>query len=211
MPASRVHLIRHGEVFNPKGVLYGRLDGFPLSELGEQMASDAALALHGSGSPVTRLVASPLLRTQQSAKPVAEAFDLVAELDDRLIEPFNIFEGRKMTPGHVVVRPHLFFHLRNPYRPSWGEPYEQVLARMTAAIDELADETPSGELVLVTHQLPIWTTHLGLAGLPLAHNPNRRRCALSSITTIEKRGSKWVEVDYRDPAAPRRAKDKGAV
>jgi broad specificity phosphatase PhoE len=211
MPASRVHLVRHGEVFNPKGVLYGRLDGFPLSDLGEQMATDAAAALKKSGATVTRLVASPLLRTQQSAEPIARAFDLTAGLDDRLIEPFNIFEGRKLSAGHVVIRPHLYFHLRNPYRPSWGEPYAEVLRRMTEVIEEEADATPSGDLVLVTHQLPIWMTHLGFGGQPLMHNPSKRRCALSSITTFEKQGEKWLEVDYRDPAAQRRAKDKGAV
>jgi broad specificity phosphatase PhoE len=211
MPASRVHLVRHGEVFNPKGVLYGRLDGFPLSDLGEQMATDAAAALKKSGANVTRLVASPLLRTQQSAEPIARAFDLTAGLDDRLIEPFNIFEGRKLSAGHVVIRPHLYFHLRNPYRPSWGEPYAEVLRRMTEVIEEEADATPSGDLVLVTHQLPIWMTHLGFGGQPLMHNPSKRRCALSSITTFEKQGEKWLEVDYRDPAAQRRAKDKGAV
>ena len=211
MPANRVHLVRHGEVFNPKGVLYGRLDGFPLSDLGAQMAEDAAAALKKSGSNVTRLVASPLLRTQQSAEPIARAFNISAGLDDRLIEPFNIFEGRKLSAGHVVVRPHLYFHLRNPYRPSWGEPYAEVLRRMTEVFEEEADATPNGDLVLVTHQLPIWMTHLGFDGQPLMHNPKKRRCALSSITTFEQRDGKWVEVEYRDPAAPRRARDKGAV
>ena len=210
MPANRVHLVRHGEVFNPKGLLYGRLDGFPLSELGEQMATDAANSLRAD-SPVTRVVASPLLRTQQSAAPIAEAFNLAVNLDERLIEPFNIFEGRKLSAGHVAIRPHLYFHLRNPYRPSWGEPYEAILARMLVAIEDEAASTPAGDLVFVTHQLPIWMTHLGLSGASLAHNPSKRRCALSSITTLEKLDGKWVETDYRDPAAGRRAKDKGAV
>ncbi|MFM6963427.1 MAG: histidine phosphatase family protein [Micrococcales bacterium] len=210
MPANRVHLVRHGEVFNPKGVLYGRLDGFPLSELGQQMAHDAAEALKAA-NPVSRVVASPLLRTQQSADSIADAFNLAVNLDERLIEPFNIFEGRKMSAGHVAVRPHLYFHLRNPYRPSWGEPYEQILTRMLELINDEAESIQSGDLVMVTHQLPIWATHLSLTGKPLLHNPSKRRCALSSITTIEKRDGKWVEVEYRDPAEARRAKDKGAV
>ena len=29
-----VHLVRHGEVHNPDGILYGRLAGFHLSEAG---------------------------------------------------------------------------------------------------------------------------------------------------------------------------------
>ena len=216
MPANRVHLVRHGEVFNPGRVLYGRLDGFGLSERGELMAEDAAEALASEGREINRLVASPLLRTQQSAEPIAKQFELVTGLDERLIEPFNIFEGRKLSAGHVVVRPHLYFHLRNPLRPSWGEPYQHILARMLDAMAELAGQVPSGDVVIVTHQLPIWMVHLGVAGQPLMHNPRKRRCALSSITSFELSGdgsksSDWTEVDYRSPASSRAAKDQGAV
>ncbi|MEN9714132.1 MAG: hypothetical protein RLZZ164_796 [Actinomycetota bacterium] len=216
MPANRVHLVRHGEVFNPDGVLYGRLDGFGLSEHGSLMARDAANALVDEGREVTRLVASPLLRTQQSAEPIAEGFGLVTGLDERLIEPFNIFEGRKLSARHVAVRPHLYFHLRNPYRPSWGEPYQHILARMLDAMADLAEQVPNGDLVIVTHQLPIWMVHLGVTGQPLMHNPKKRRCALSSITSFELTGdgsksTDWVEVDYRAPASSRAAKDRGAV
>jgi broad specificity phosphatase PhoE len=216
MPANRVHLVRHGEVFNPNGVLYGRLDGFPLSQHGELMAGDAAKALVDEGRQVSRLVASPLLRTQQSAEPIAEQFGLMTGIDDRLIEPFNIFEGRKMSAGRIAIRPHLYFHLRNPYRPSWGEPYQAILARMLDAMADLADQVPSGDLVIVTHQLPIWMVHLGVAGQPLMHNPRKRRCALSSITSFELNGdgsksSHWAEVGYRAPASARSAKDGGAV
>ena len=216
MPANRVHLVRHGEVFNPGGVLYGRLDGFGLSERGELMAEDAAEALASDGREITRLVASPLLRTQQSAEPIAKQFGLVTGIDERLIEPFNIFEGRKLSAGHVVVRPHLYFHLRNPLRPSWGEPYQHILARMLDAMAELAGQVPSGDVVIVTHQLPIWMVHLGVAGQPLMHNPRKRRCALSSITSFELSGdgsksSDWTEVGYRSPASSRAAKDQGAV
>ena len=35
---TTVHLVRHGEVHNPLGVLYGRRDGYHLSDLGQAMA-----------------------------------------------------------------------------------------------------------------------------------------------------------------------------
>ncbi len=210
MPASRVHLIRHGEVFNPQQVLYGRLPNFPLSERGFQMAKDAAADLSSQGRVISRLVASPLLRAQQSAEPVAQANSLEIITDDRLIEPFNIFEGRKLTPGHVAVRPHLYFHLRNPMRPSWGEPYETIVARMRAALDEQAELTDGGDLVLVSHQLPIWMLHLSVAKKNLMANAGRRRCTLSSITSFERIGEQWTEVDYREPAG-KNAVDKGAI
>ena len=45
MPADLVHLVRHGEVHNPAHVLYGRLEGFGLSDLGHRMAAAAVTAL----------------------------------------------------------------------------------------------------------------------------------------------------------------------
>lgn len=211
MPADRIHLVRHGEVHNPGGVLYGRLPHFHLSERGVEMAKTAADAIKSFNRPISKLVSSPLLRTQQSAEPIAENHGLDVITDQRLIEPYNVFEGRKLSARHVAVRPHLYLHLRNPNTPSWGESYESIVARMTEAMDDLAGEVESGDVVLVTHQLPIWMVHQKVAGAKLAHNPKKRRCGLSSITSFEKRDGVWVEVDYVDPAADAGAKDKGAV
>ncbi|MEN9749019.1 MAG: hypothetical protein RL149_97 [Actinomycetota bacterium] len=211
MPADRLHLVRHGEVHNPGGVLYGRLPHFHLSERGVEMAKTAADTIRGLNRPVSKLVSSPLLRTQQSSEPIADGLGLEIITDERLIEPYNVFEGRKLSARHIAVRPHLYLHLRNPNTPSWGESYESIVSRMYAAMDELADEVESGDVVLVTHQLPIWMIHQHAAGLKLAHNPKQRRCGLSSITSFEKRDGKWVEVSYLDPAAEAGARDKGAV
>lgn len=199
MVAEALHLVRHGEVDNPAGVIYGRLPGFPLSERGARMAAAAAQALEGD--PVTRVIASPLLRTQQSAAPVAATFGLEIETDERVIEPANVFEG-KVTHGRALARdPKAWRYLRNPSRPSWGEPYADVVRRMHAAITDAIASTPSGAVVVVTHQLPIWMVHRSILGQPLPHDPRRRRCALSSITTVGRRGGRLVEIGYAEPAA----------
>lgn len=211
MPADRLHLVRHGEVHNPGGVLYGRLPHFHLSERGVDMAKTAADALGQMNRPISRLVSSPLLRTQQSAEPIAELFGLDLVTDQRLIEPYNVFEGRKLSARHIAVRPHLYLHLRNPSTPSWGESYESIVKRMFEAMDEIWAEVSSGDAVLVSHQLPIWMVHRKLSGVRLAHSPKQRRCGLSSITTFEKVNGDWVEIDYLDPAAKFTAKDRGAV
>ena len=211
MPAERIHLIRHGEVHNPDGVLYGRLPHYSLSAKGHEMAATAAAALKADRRPISALYASPLLRTRESAEHVQEAFGLDVVTDERLIEPHNVFEGRRLTGGHILVRPHLYFHLRNPMQPSWGEPYVQIAGRMMAAITDAWEKTPDGDVVLVSHQLPIVMVQRALAGESLAHNPKKRRCALSSITTLERQGNRFVEVDYRDPAAGAGAIDLVAV
>lgn len=212
MPASLVHLVRHGEVHNPGKVLYGRIPGFGLSVLGHEMAALAAGALHGH--PIARLYASPLQRAQESARPWAEAFGLDIHTEDRIIEPTNKFEGKSFEFGpKVITRPGSWGWVYNPMKPSWGEAYVKIAARMFAAIDEAWHSTDSGEVVLVSHQLPIWMVHRTLAGKKLYHDPRRRRCNLSSITTITREGLRFREVVYRDPARELLASalDVGAV
>jgi broad specificity phosphatase PhoE len=210
--ASALHLVRHGEVDNPARVLYGRLPGFRLSDLGHRMAQTAADAL--AGHPVRRILASPLQRTQESAAPFAEAFGLPVETDERLIEPFNRFEGKRFEFGpSLLSNPEAWPWVSNPFRPSWGEPYVSIAARMLAAIADASASVEEGEVVIVSHQLPIWMVHRSLAGDRLYHDPRRRRCDLSSITTVGKRGERFVETGYLNPAGPllRTAVDKGAV
>ena len=214
MPADQIHLVRHGEVFNPQGVLYGRLPGYGLSDLGRRMAQAAADDLVARDRLVRVLVSSPLQRTQQSAEPISAAFGLPAVLDDRVIEPENRFEGTRMRgPGGALRDVRNWPLLVNPWEPSWGEPFRSISARMLAAITQAWHDTDGGDAVIVSHQLPIWMVHRSLAGRSLSHDPRRRRCGLSSITTVERRGDRFVEVGYTDPAAglAAEATDVGAV
>ena len=197
MPADLIHLVRHGEVYNPDGVLYGRIEGFGLSELGHRMAELAAASL--AGHPVTALMASPLQRTQESAAPWAERFGLEIVTDARLIEPTNTFQGVNIR-RELRRRPLLARYLINPLKPSWGEPFVSIQGRMMAAVADADASVESGEVVIVSHQLPIWMVARTVAGKPLATDPRRRRCALSSITTIARRGDHFIEVDYQEPA-----------
>lgn len=198
MVASQIHLVRHGEVHNPSHVLYGRIPGFGLSDRGRRMAEAAADALVERDRLVTRIIASPLQRTQESAAPLASAFDVPIENDARLIEPSNYFEGMRMS--RALRNPRNWYAVRNPRKPSWGEPYADIVARMLAAIDEAWQTTESGDVVLVSHQLPIWMAHSGILGIPLHHDPRKRRCSLSSITTLEHTGKRFAEVEYAEPA-----------
>ena len=211
MPADLVHLVRHGEVFNPDHVLYGRLENFGLSELGKQMAKAAADSK--IGRPITRLYASPLQRAQESAAPWSTNFGLDIITDDRLIEPWNLFEGTAGFGAKALRNPRVWPKLRNPFQPSWGEPYTSIAARMLEVIESAWSATESGEVALVSHQLPIWMVHHKLAGERLFHDPRRRRCSLSSITTLTKDSGTFVEVDYQDPAAALQSSaiDLGAV
>jgi broad specificity phosphatase PhoE len=197
---TAVHLLRHGEVHNPEKVLYGRLPGYRLSDLGDRMAERAAEWF--AGRDVVRLVSSPLERARQTATPLAARLGLPVVLDERLIESDNVFEGRSVGVGDGALRsPRAWWHLRNPFLPSWGEPYTQVALRMHAAAEVAREGARGHEVVLVSHQLPIWIARLSAEHRRLWHDPRRRECSLASVTSFTYDGDRLVSVSYAEPAA----------
>ncbi len=194
-----VHVMRHGEVANPDGVLYGRLPGYHLSELGRQMAD--RVAEHLSGRDVTYVVSSPLERAQETAMPIAKAHGLDIATDDRLIEAENVFEGKTFGVGDgALKKPANWKHLVNPFRPSWGESYFEQVVRMKGALDTAKDRARGHEAVLVSHQLPIWILRSYVEKRRLWHDPRRRQCTLASLTTFTYQGDRIVSVGYSEPA-----------
>ncbi len=207
--ATVVHLVRHGEVENPRGVLYGTLPGFHLSADGRVMAKAAADFL--AGRDVTVLRSSPLERALETAEPFAAQFGLDVVIDDRLIEPWNHFEGMRFGVGDGALRrPAHWRHLWNPFRPSWGEPYGEIAARMQAAMLDAVAAARGHEAVLVSHQLPIWVARRNTEGRRLWHDPRRRQCALASVTSFSYDGDRVTKVRYADPAGAGRRRAAGA-
>ncbi len=196
---TRVHVVRHGEVFNPTGVLYRRLPGFHLSERGRAQA--AAVADFLADRDVVAVIASPLQRAQETATPIAAQHDLPVDTDSDLIESANYFEGRRVGPGDGAWRdPRFWWQLRNPFTPSWGEPFVQIAERMSTAADKARARGAGHEVVCVSHQLPVWTLRLHLTGKRLWHDPRRRDCALASVTSLVYDGDRLVDVVYSQPA-----------
>ncbi len=192
--------MRHGEVYNPTKILYGRIPGFRLSQLGEEMAEVVAASL--SKNDITYVVASPLERAQQTATPIAVLHKLPLATDHNLIESENVFEGQRVSVGDGVLRnPRTWRHLWNPFRPSWGEPYVQVAARMRIAIEDARKNALGHEAVCVSHQLPIWVARLDAEKRPFLHDPRRRQCSLASLTSFVFDDEKLVDVLYSEPAA----------
>jgi len=193
-------MLRHGEVYNPRKILCGRLPGFHLSELGVQMAKAVAQSL--AERDVIRVVASPLERAQQTAEPLAERFRLTVEIDERLIEGANVFEGKRVSVVDGALRdPRHWWALRNPITPSWGEPYATIAKRMWAALQAAQLAGEGREVVCVSHQLPIWTLRRLLEHKPLWHDPRRRQCALASLTSFHFQDTRLVGISYSEPAA----------
>ncbi|HEX8630931.1 MAG TPA: histidine phosphatase family protein [Catenuloplanes sp.] len=200
MTTTVVHVLRHGEVHNPGKILYGRLPGFRLSELGRQMAKAAASTL--ADRDITHVVASPLERARETAEPFAAQFKLPVAVDDRLIESANWFEGRQVSVGDGSFRdPRNWWVLRDPVTPSWGEPYTDIAHRMFGALEAARQAAEGHEAVCVSHQLPIWTLRRYLERKRLWHDPRRRQCGLASLTSFHFDGTRLVGIAYSEPAA----------
>lgn len=194
-----VHLMRHGEVHNPDGVLYGRLPEYFLSELGHTMAEAAADFL--SKNEIIHLVASPLERAQQTAEPLSKILEVPITTDHRVIEADNLFEGRTFGVGDGALRrPANWWKLRNPFRPSWGEPYVDIAKRMRAAIADAREAARGHEAVIVSHQLPVWIARRSYEEKSFFHDPRKRQCSLASITSLTFDDDHFDGFTYSEPA-----------
>lgn len=208
MSRASIHLVRHGEVFNPDGVLYGRLPEFHLSELGQEMARRVAgyfEAQKNDGAALVHLVASPLTRAQETAAPIAAALGLDIVTDERILEATNRFEGLSGVTNRLR-NPKYWPLMYNPFKPSWGEPYAAQAERVMTAVHDarrIAVERggDNAQAILVSHQLPIWVTRLSAEGRRLWHDPRNRECTLTSVTTLDFDGDTLLGVRYAEPSA----------
>jgi broad specificity phosphatase PhoE len=198
--SSIVHVIRHGEVENPEKILYGRQPGWRLSKRGEEMAQ--VIADWSKSIDLGAVHASPLQRAQETAAPIARAHSLNITTDEKLIEAANIFEGKKFELGSGVLKhPSSWKHLVNPWKPSWGEPYEEQISRMLAAVFQVRDAAQGRDAIVVSHQLPIWILRSAIEGRRLIHDPRKRQCTLASVTSIHFDDEAMISgTSYSEPA-----------
>ena len=195
-----VHVMRHGEVENPKKILYGRQSGWHLSERGKEMAS--VVADWTKQFDLGALVASPLERAQETAHPISQVHSLNVNTDERLIEAANIFEGKKFELGNGILKhPTSWWHLRNPWKPSWGEPYVEQVNRMLSAVFSAKEKANGKDALVVSHQLPIWILRSAIENRNFLHDPRKRICTLASVTSVHIDDDGIISgISYNEPA-----------
>lgn len=198
--ASNVYVIRHGEVENPKKILYGRQPGWRLSERGQAMAQ--TLGDWSKTIDLGALHVSPLQRAQETALPISELHSMAITTDDKLIEASNLFEGQAFGVGDgALLHPRAWRHLWNPWRPSWGEPYVDQVNRMLAAVFEAHEAAGGKDAICVSHQLPIWILRSAIEKRHLIHDPRKRECSLASVTTVHFDDQNMISgISYSEPA-----------
>lgn len=216
MQATTIHFVRHGEVHNPDHILYERLPGFHLSDRGRRMAE--ATARYLAASPQTNTAAavysSPLDRTRETAQAILTALNetrmarneepLELVTDQRIIEAGNNFRGTRIGHGEGALwRNGNWKLVTNLWKPSWGESYRQIAARVSAFAQEKVREHAGQQIIVVSHESPIWSyRHLLETGHP-EHNMLLRHTALASVTSItyDSQTGNVMSITYVDPAA----------
>lgn len=175
-----LHFVRHGVVHNPDRIVYGTRD-FHLTDEGEDQATQAGVYL----SKILHnyyffpVLHSPTVRTRETAQKLRVG--VVRGSSEDITEYRSAFDGT--TPTKFVSKARNWARLRNPYTPSWGEPYEAVAQRMDRAAADILQRCHS-DAVLVSHQLPIWIYRMWVEGRPMAHDPAARQCSPGSVTSI---------------------------
>lgn len=198
--AQTIHFVRHGEVHNPEKILYGLQPGWRLSDRGNEMA--AVIGDWSAKLDLGAIHSSPLQRAQETVAPIIAKHKLSLTTDKNLIEASNIFEGKKFELGSGVLRhPSSWRYLYNPWKPSWGEPYDQLISRMLKGLFAARDAAGGKDAICVSHQLPIWILRSAVEGRRLLHDPRKRECTLASVTSFELDNEGMISsVSYSEPA-----------
>ena len=216
MQATTIHFVRHGEVHNPDHILYERLPGFHLSDRGRRMAEATAryLAANPQTNTAAAIYSSPLDRTRETAQAILTALSetrmarneepLELVTDQRIIEAGNNFRGTRIGHGEGALWRNGNWRLvTNLWKPSWGESYRQIAARVGAFAQEKVREHAGQQIIVVSHESPIWSyRHLLETGHP-EHNMLLRHTALASVTliTYDSQTGNVMSITYVDPAA----------
>lgn len=216
MSATTINFVRHGKVYNPDHLLYERLPDFHLSERGVRMAQATGqyIAENPQLNTAVAVYSSPLDRTRETAAQILTALNrtraerdeapLDIITDDRIIEARNEFRGKRIGYGEGALWKNGNWKLvSNLWKPSWGETYREIAHRVRDFTMEKVDQYAGEQIIVVSHESPIWSfRHLLETGHP-EHNMLLRHTALASITSItfDSDTHKVLSITYVDPAA----------
>jgi broad specificity phosphatase PhoE len=203
MTTTVVHLVRHAEVENPHNIWYGHLEGFPLSAEGRESAE--ALAEFFASHNLAAVYTSPLERARETARPIARARGLDVGICQDIAETQSYLQG-EYADRRVFLKPRNLRYFLNPFRPSWGEPYRSVAARMVRAVEAIRRAHPGGEVVAVSHMTPIQIARLAVEGRPLRPWLGNVPCRRGSVTTLEFEDDGYARTVYQEvgtASAPR--------
>ena len=204
MESTRIIAIRHGETtWNVDTRIQGQLD-IPLNETGRWQAHRLALAL--AGEDIQAIYASDLTRAWETAQYVGQAQGLTVTKEIGLRErDFGDFEGKTFAEIEVLLpEQSMLWRKRDPhFYPAGGESLLALRTRVMEAAQRLAAQHPGEQIVVVSHESPIFSyRHYLETGHP-EHWMFLRHTALASVTSVtyDNETGRVMSITYVDPAA----------
>jgi broad specificity phosphatase PhoE len=175
---ATILLVRHGETdWNRERRWQGHAER-PLNETGRTQARELAERL--AEDPPEAIVSSDLGRARETAEIVGARLGLPVELDPRLRE-VDVGEWSGLTMAEIEVRYPEAMRRRLQGGTGWeeGETYEEMGARVLAALHEIASRH-TGRVLVVTHggaMRAVWTA----AGEAPDERPHFGNCHVHSL------------------------------
>ncbi len=184
-------LVRHGQTAaNAQNLLQGHIN-HPLDEVGLAQVSLLGGALQKI-APVSRVIASPLQRAQQTAQAITQGLSqhIEVETDPRWIElNYGDFDGQPVSS----VSPEQWATWRTDehFRPPHGETLAELSVRVHNAIDALLADSVSAHIVVVSHVSPIKAAVAWALGVGVE---------VSWRTALDRASMTTVRLDAKHPA-----------
>jgi probable phosphoglycerate mutase len=180
-----IFLVRHGETaLTPSRTFSGAGGSDPeLSPHGLWQADRVAAAIEPLG--ITRVFASPMQRTRQTAGAIASRLGVDVVTDERFLEVhFGDWDGRHFTEIVEAEADLMDRWLSDPAaRPPGGETYLEMAARVDDGIRDLCDRFPGERLLVVSHSTPIRHVIRQALEAP-AHSAHRLEVLPCSISMV---------------------------
>ena len=201
MTSTRVYLIRHSDVENPRRLLYGHLEGFQLSGLGRAQALAVGESLRSEN--VKRIVHSPLARAVETAELINSKLDppaiLEPDLELREAEFSRYLQG--LPYWHIPLRRPLWFvHKAKRGLVPGDESVERMGGRILDVVRRIVREHPGDTMAAVSHADPLQAAWILLDGRP--HNERemyRKVVDKAGMLVLEMDGEKPVSWEYVPP------------
>ncbi len=198
--ANAVFLVRHGEVENPRHLVYADLPGFSLSHAGREQAEYTARRLPANAV----VVSSPLERAVETAAIIASVGGGSVATDAGLTEwrLASRWAGQPWDTLDAVFPGELNSYLAHPHDlPFSPESLDDLAQRIAAAVRRHAT-TADGPLVIVSHQDPIQSARLLLSGRPLNTLNNDKPQHAGVVELRFDRSLPWIECAMWAPPQP---------
>lgn len=168
MTTTNIYFVRHGKVYNPTDIWYGRLPRFGLAKEGQQQIEQTSKFL--ANENINLLYTSPLLRAKQTADIIKQKLKLPKMFYSKnLIEIDSSLQGNSFT----YLRSFNFDVFAAPGRDIKGETIEEVANRMQQFIHTMIKKHPGKNIVAVSHGDPIMLVKAALTGLPIVNDSIR--------------------------------------